>query len=239
MPRRIPAARLVSPAGHRPLGVALADLRDIKTQIAARPEPGFHQAFAELRDWQARHVAAYHADRAAAYNGQALLDFLTRRFYCEADWSELTGRPEKVATSIEHIVDRDRPLVIAIELQAAAEHLDAAMADALVAENTALTPYSYVRIVRRVGRREMRLQQMRWLEELIELVADHANNRAAHWAFKLARPPARALGLGHTYDLLAEGFTAMRTTRDLKTGVHAVIAAQRARLERLLDTELR
>ncbi len=224
--------------GPRPLGEALMALRDARTAITERRDPLFHQRLAELRHWQSDRVAAFHAERVAAYDGRALLEFLTRRFYRDADWSELIGRPERVARAVDRIVDRDRPLVIAIELQAAAESLDAAMTDALLAEDAAVNAHSYVRALRRVGRREARLQQILWLEELVELVADYADNRAGWWAFKLARAPARTFGLGRTYDLLADGFTAMRATRDLKAGTREVIAAQRARLERLIGAEL-
>lgn len=223
----------------RPLSDALAALSEARAQIAERRDPLFHQRLSDLRHWQSDRVAAFHAERVAAYDGHALLSFLTRRFYRDADWSELTGRPQKVARAVDRIVDRDRPLVIAIELQAAAESLDIAMTDALLAEGATLNPHSYVRALRRVGRREARLQQILWLEELVDLVADYADNRAAWWAFKLARAPARTFGLGQTYDLLAEGFAAMRATRDLKAGTHEVIAAQRARLERLIGAELK
>ncbi|MGN8157507.1 FFLEELY motif protein [Salinisphaera sp. RV14] len=225
-------------AAPRPLGEALAALRDARGAIAKRRDPLFHQRLAELRHWQSDRVAAFHAERVAAYDGDALLEFLTRRFYRDADWSELIGRPEKVARAVDRIVDRDRPLVITIELQAAAESLDTAMTDALLADNASLNPHSYVRALRRVGRRDDRLQQILWLEELVDLVADYADNRAAWWAFKLARAPARTFGLGRTYDLLAEGYAAMRATTDLKAGTREVIAAQRARLERLMGYEL-
>lgn len=222
----------------RSLSDALAALRDAREAIAARHDPLFHRQLAELRQWQSARVADFHAERVAAYDGETLLTFLTRRFYRDADWSELTGRPERVAQAVERIVDRDRPLVVAIELQATAENLDAAMADALLAEGATLNAHSYVRAIRRIGRRAARLQQVRWLEELVELVADYADSRTAWWAFKLARAPARAVGLAATYDLLAEGFAAMRATRDLKGGTHEVIAAQQARLERLIDDAL-
>lgn len=224
--------------GPRPLGEALVALRDARAAITERHDPLFHRRLAELRHWQSDRVAAFHAARVAAYDGHALLEFLTRRFYRDADWSELTGRPERVARAIDRIVDRDRPLVIAIELQAAAESLDTAMTDALLAEDAAVNAHSYVRALRRVGRREARLQQILWLEELVDLVADYADNRAAWWAFKLARAPARTFGLGRTYDLLADGFAAMRATRDLKAGTREVITAQRARLERMIGSEL-
>lgn len=224
--------------GARSLGEALAGLRDARMAILERRDPLFHRRLAELRHWQSERVAAFHTERVAAYNGHALLDFLTRRFYRDADWHELTGRPEKVARAVSRLVDRDRPLVITIELQAAAESLDTAMTDTLLAEGAALNPHSYVRAIRRVGRREARLQQMLWLEELAHLVADFADNRTAWWAFKFARTPARTFGLGQTYDLLAEGFAAMRTARNLKAGTHEVIAAQRARLERVIGDDL-
>ncbi|HET7315174.1 FFLEELY motif protein [Salinisphaera sp.] len=222
----------------RPLGDALAALGEARAIIAERRDPLFHQRLAELRYWQCAHVATFHGARVTPYDGAPLLRFLTQRFYRDADWSELTGRPEKVALAVDRIVDRDRPLVIAIELQAAAESLDIAMADALVAEHATLNPYSYIRAIRRVGRHEARLQQVLWLEELVELVAGYADSRTAWWAFKLARTPARTFGLAATYDLLAEGFAAMRAARDLKAGTHEVIAAQRARLERVIGADL-
>ncbi|WP_423822698.1 hypothetical protein V5738_01820 [Salinisphaera sp. SPP-AMP-43] len=222
----------------RTLGEALAALRDARATIAARHDPAFHRQLAELRDWQSQRVALFHADRADDYNGRALLRFLTERFYRDAEWAELTGRPEKMARAIERIVERDRPLVIAIELQVAAETLDIEMTDVLLADGTALNPHSYVRALRRVGRHDERAQQILWLEELVELLADYVDNRAAWWGFKLARAPARTLGLGETYDLLAEGFAAMRATHDLRRATHAVIVAQRARLERLLNADL-
>lgn len=219
----------------RPLDEALAALHDVRAEIAARNEPTFHARLAELRDWQTAHVAAYHTELATTYNADALLDFLTQRFYRDADWSELTGRPQKVARAINRIVEYDRPLVIAIELQAAAEKLDIAVVDALLAEGASINPFSYVRAFRRADRREIRLQQIRWLEELVTLITGYAESRAAWWTFRLARTPAHAVGLGKTYDLLAEGFTAMRAVHDLQTGAREAVTAQYALLDRLLE----
>ena len=221
-------------APDRSLAAALADLRVIKQQIAAHPAPGFTARFAELRAWQSERVAAFHAERATRHDGHDLLVFLTRRFYVEADWSELISRPERMAGAVEKIVAQDRPLVIAIELQAAAERLDMAMTEALLAESRPLSAYSYIRAFRRVDARDIRMQQMAWLEELLDWVAGYAENRATAWTFRLARKPAHTLGLGQTYDFLAEGFSALRAPPDLRAGVHDVIDAQRARLTRLL-----
>lgn len=223
---------------QRSLGEALTALSQLRTQAASRQEPLFHQRLAQLREWQSEHMAAFHAERAGRHDGGLLLDFLTRRFYRDADWSELTGRPEKVAVAVSRIIDHDRPLVITIELQVAAETLDMAMADAMLTDNAELNPFSYVRAIRRVGQPEARLQQILWLEELVELVGDYADSRAAWWAFRLARTPAHTLGLGKTYDLLADGFKAMRATRDLTAGTHEVITAQRHRLARLIGQPL-
>ena len=140
-------------AQGRSLATALADLRAIKQQIAAHPAPGFAARFAELRAWQSERVAAFHAERATRHDGHDLLVFLTRRFYVEADWSELISRPERMAGAVEKIVAQDRPLVIAIELQAAAERLDMAMTEALLAESRPLSAYSYIRAFRRVDAR--------------------------------------------------------------------------------------
>lgn len=218
----------------RRLAAALADLREIKQTIADHPHPDFAARFAELRAWQSEHVAHFHRERAVAHQGEDLLVFLTQRFYVEADWSELLAGPERMAGAVGRIVEQDRPLVIAIELQVAAERLDMAMTEALIARGSPLGAYSYVRALRAVDARETRAQQMAWLEELIDLVADYAHSRATYWAFKLARKPAHTLGLGTTYDLLAEGYSAMRMPPDLRGGVDIVLAAQRARLARLM-----
>lgn len=223
----------------RSLRDALIALRDARADIDARDDRLFQQRLGELRAWQSARVAQFHSERAAAYGGEALLDFLTRRFYLEGDWSELTGHPERVAATVGRLVSNDRPLVIAIELQAVADSLDADMALALLADpglasGQPITPYSYLRAIRRVARHKERRRQINWLEELITEVADYADSKTAWWAFKVAGPPAHTLGMGKTYDLLADGFAAMRACDDMETATRSVVDAQNARLERLL-----
>lgn len=215
---------------------ALLELRDTRTALAERDEAAFDRMLAALRVWQAEGVAALHADLADRYEGQRLLRFLTRSFYLEGDWTELTGRPDRIAGQVGRIINDDRPLVIAVRLQHAADTMDAELTDALLARNgeAPITPAAYVRAFRDVGRIEQREQQIAWINELVDLLGGYADNRAAYWAFKLAGSPAKALGLGHTYALLAEGFAAMRTTRDLEAATRTATARQRAILYRLL-----
>lgn len=223
----------------RSLLEALTALREARAAIDAHDDPAFQRRLKELRAWQSDRIARFHDQRAAAHGGEALLDFLTRRFYLEGDWSELTGHPERVANAVGRLIRNDRPLVIAIKLQAVADRLDANMTGALLADNRLapdqpLTPYAYLRAIRRVGRGHERRRQIGWLEELISEVAGYASSRTAWLAFKVAGPPAHTLGMGQTYDLLAEGFTAMRACKNMETATRAVVDAQNARLERLL-----
>jgi hypothetical protein len=134
---------------------ALTDLRAAQADIKARTDPTFHRRLMELRAWQSAHVAAFHAERAVACNGSDLLDFLTRRFYLEGDWSELTAQPVRIAAAVGRLVNNDRALVIAVDLQAVADSLDIDMAAALLADprlpaDWPLGAVSYVRATRRV-----------------------------------------------------------------------------------------
>lgn len=222
---------------NRTLGQALAALTQLRQELNHQHDAAFHNTLAQLRQWQTQRMAAFHAQRAADHNGQDLLDYLTRRFYQQADWSELTGRPEKMASAVGRIIEHDRPLVITIELQVAAEQLDIALVKALLARNRPLNAHSYVRTLRRVADPARLHQQISWLEELVELIGDYAYSRTAWWTFKLARTPAHTLGLGQTYELLADGFQAMRRTTHLKAGSRRVIAAQRRLVARLMQQD--
>lgn len=215
---------------------ALCELRDARAALARRGSPAFDARLDALRHWQAQRIAAWHRPLAVRHDGDALLHFLTRTFYLEADWSELTERPDKVAGRIGRIINDDRPLVIAVRLQHAADTLDAELAEALIerAPDAAITPAAYVRAFRQVGQIEVRERQIAWISELVDLLGGYAANRAAYWAFKLAASPAKAFGMGRTYALLAEGFAAMRATRDLEAATRAAVADQHRLLDRLL-----
>jgi len=215
---------------------ALRALGEQRAEIAAHATPGFGDRLGALRQWQAARIRAIHRATADLHDGEPLMDFLTRRFYLEADWSELTARPDKIAARIHRILSDDRPLVVSARLQHSADTLDARMTEALMAGNDggAITPAAYVRAFRQVGQIELRRQQIHWLEQLVELLAGYAHNRSAYWAFKLAGGPARAFGMGRTYRLLADGFAAMRVTRDLPGATKTAVADQQRLLQRLL-----
>lgn len=215
---------------------ALYALRDTRTAQRERATPAFDARLAELRQWQSQRIAAWHRPLARRHDGEALLDFLTCTFYLEADWSELTAQPDKVAARIGRIIADDRPLVIAVRLQQAADTLDAEVADALNARapDGPITPVSYVRAFQDVGQAELRAQQIDWINELVDLLGGYAANRTAYWAFKLAGSPAKALGMGHTYALLADGFAAMRNTRELEAATGEAVALQHRLLGRLM-----
>ncbi|MES1928903.1 hypothetical protein SADO_06602 [Salinisphaera dokdonensis CL-ES53] len=215
---------------------ALYQLRDARIALAERSSPDFNERLAALRQWQSQRIAAWHRPLAQRYKGDALLRFLTRSFYLEADWSELTDKPDKIAGRIGRIINDDRPLVIAVRLQHAADTLDADLADALIERSPAgpITAAAYVRAFRDVGQVAIREQQIAWINELVDLLGGYADNRAAYWAFKLAGSPAKAFGMGQTYALLAEGFAAMRETKDLEDATREAVAAQHRLLDRLV-----
>ena len=213
---------------------ALKALRDERMAVLEHPDPRFAGYLADLQRWQSEHVAAFHRARAKDHNGEALLDFLTRVFYLEADWSELIEQPERAARVITRIVTNDSALVVALRLQATADSLDRAVAEALLADGAKLDAYSYVRAFRRVGRVEERERQIRWIGMLVDLLGRYSRLRTANWVFKIAGRPARSLGVGQTHELLAQGFAAMRQTRDLEGATREAVAQQRRRLDRLL-----
>jgi hypothetical protein len=214
---------------------ALIELREAQDVLARRSTPAFDARLQAVREWQSTCTAELHKGLAQRYNGEQLLHFLTRSFYLEADWSELTADPAKIASRIGRIIEDDRPLVIAVRLQHTADTLDAELADALDARapQAPITPTRYVRAFRDVGQFDIREQQISWVRELVDLLGGFADNRAAYWAFKLAGSPAKALGMGHTYALLAEGFSAMRSTRDLESATREAVALQHRELDRL------
>ncbi|MES1924565.1 hypothetical protein [Salinisphaera sp. T31B1] len=217
------------------LAESLQALGKTRTAIADTATPAFDSRLVELRDWQAARIERLHRPTAERFAARDLLGFLTRRFYQQADWTELLARPERIAARTQRIITDDRPLVIAVRLQESADRLDARMATTLNehAGTAAITPLRYARAFGTVGEPTLRARQIRWVEELVDRLAGFAHNRTAYWAFKLAGGPARALGLARTYALLADGFAAMRTVDDLPGATSEALAVQRAVLARL------
>lgn len=218
---------------------ALCALRDTRIALSERATPAFEARLAALRQWQSQRIAAWHRPLARRHDGEALLEFLTQTFYLEADWSELTDRPDKVAARIGRIIADDRPLVVAVRLQHSADTLDAELAEALNARtlDAPITPASYVRAFRDVGQASARAQQIDWISELVDLLGGYAANRTAYWAFKLAGSPAKVLGMGQAYTLLAEGFAAMRNTQELDAATRDAVALQHRLLNRLMGEQ--
>lgn len=214
---------------------ALAELDAERAQCATAESPGLAEQLERVRRWQADHVAARHRHHAARHDGAALLRFLSRSFYLEADWSELTDDPKRTVARIGRIMSDLRPLIVAARLQASADRLDRALAGALLdgRRPVTITPAGYVRAFRRVGEVAERERQLAWVGELIERLAGFANNRAAWWAFKAARAPARGFGMGRTHALLAEGFAALRATRNPAEATRQAVDAQRDVVTRL------
>lgn len=216
---------------------SLRALAATRERIAAESDSALAAQLTAVRHWQSQKMAALHQPTANRYDGDALLAFLTQRFYLDADWSELTAHPERVAGRVHRIINDARPLVIAVQLQESADRLDAQMAQALITQygSAAISTHRYVHAFRAVGSPALRRQQIRWVEELVHLLSGYADNRTAYWAFKLASGPARALGMGRTYAILADGFAAMRATRDLDAATQAAVATQERILDRLLQ----
>ena len=214
---------------------ALTELRAERAQCETPERPGLAEQLERVRRWQADHVAARHRDHAARHDGAALLRFLSRSFYLEADWSELTDDPDRTVARVGRIMSDLRPLIVAARLQASADRLDRALAAALLdgRHPVTITPIGYVRAFRRVGEAAERERQLAWVGELIERLAGFADNRAAWWAFKAARAPARGFGMGQTHVLLAEGFAALRATRDPAEATREALDAQRVLVRRL------
>lgn len=208
----------------------VADLR-----ASAKVDPKAADARQRLRAWQSERLARTHADLLASERFGKAASFFLSDVYGATD---PTNRDEEVQravpTMIKLLTSGGVEMVAdAIELDALAEDLDAAMIAALGRRVTSLNAAAYGRAYRKVGRRADRQRQ-------IDLIRDlgHSLDQLAHRSFvamslTMMRQPAKLAGLGDLQSFLERGYAAFRAMGSADEFINLVITREQALLDSL------
>jgi hypothetical protein len=167
---------------------------------------------AQLREWQAARLSRTYADLLASPRYSEATAFFLSDIYGDKDISSLLAHLETVLPVMKRLLpDAALDTVAdAIELSALSEALDLAMVDALGPAAGHLTPTTYGRAYRTVGRWADRERQIELIGQLSRSLDRLTSNRMIGLTLGAMRRPARAAGLGELQSFLERGYGAFR-----------------------------
>ena len=169
------------------LAAFIAEARDLR--LAAAADPVIERRRANLRAWQAARLARTHADLLASERyGEAAAFFLSD-LYGPKDFGERDSELERILPLMTTIlpVSGLRTLLLAIEVDALSERLDAAMVGVLGARLDApdLSDNAYASAYREVGDRPGRETQIRLIGETGEALDAFAQKPFVRMTLKM------------------------------------------------------
>ena len=211
------------------LAAFIAEARDLR--LAAAADPVTERRRASLRAWQAARLARTHADLLASERfGEAAAFFLSD-LYGPKDFGERDAELERILPLMTTVlpVSGLATLLLAIEVDALSERLDAAMVGVLGAQldTPDMSEAAYGDAYREVGDRPGREAQIRLIGETGEALDAFAQKPFVRMALKMMHGPAKMAGLGELQAFLERGFDAFRTMRDASEFLDSVVSRER------------
>lgn len=172
------------------------------------------RARTHLREWQARRLAATHADLLDSTRyGRAASFFLTE-LYGPKECSARDAEIARILPMLRKALPTSalQALVMALELDALSESLDAAMVAALRATGRAdrIDGGAYAAAYRAVGQPAARERQIVLIRAIGEALESLAGKPLLASTLHLMRGPAHLAGLGELHDFLDHGLAAFR-----------------------------
>lgn len=193
-------------------------------------------ARARLRSWQAGRLAATHADSLADPRLAPAARFFLSDLYGPKDFSARDAEMERILPALARLLPLPglRTVVLAVELDAISEELDAAMVDALArAAKESIDAESYAAAYRRVGQPEKRARQIDLAAQIGEALDRLPKNALAHVTIRLLRKPAKAAGLSALHEFLERGIDAFRHMGDASEFLDRVTHRERSIMQQL------
>lgn len=204
---------------------------------AAAGDAATSRARTRLREWQARRLAATHADLLDSTRyGRAASFFLTE-LYGPKDCGARDAEIARLLPMLRKALPASalQALAMALELDALSESLDASMVAALRAAGRAdrIDGAAYAAAYRAVGQPPVRERQIVLIRAIGEALESLAGKPLLASTLHLMRGPAHLAGLGELHDFLDHGLAAFR-----HMGAAGEFLAHIETRERLLLTRL-
>ncbi len=206
----------------------LREARDYRAAAAADPLRSARRD--QLRTWQAARLADTHADLLASSRHGVAATFFLAELYGPKDLSERDAEVEKILPLMTSMlpVSGLRTLLLAVEVDAISERLDAAMVDMLGKRLDAegLSAEEYAAAYRKVGQRSLRELQIKLVGETGEALDALSRKTLVRGALKMMHGPAQMAGLGELHAFLQRGFDAFRSMRDANEFLEAIVGRE-------------
>lgn len=211
--------------------------RHLAKATALRAAAGADAARAEdrlrLRAWQAGRLAATYRDLMASDRYRDAARFFLSDLYGPKDFSARDREIERILPTMSATLPSAgiRTVALAIEMDALAEELDAALVAELRRAGAAgaIDEAAYAAAYRRAGHRAQRERQLALTATIGEALEALTRRPLVHAALRVMRTPARLAGLGELHAFLEHGYSAFRRMGDA-TEFLAIIADREGRI---------
>lgn len=188
-----------------------------------------------LRQWQAKRLAATHADLLADKRFHAAAAFFLQELYSTGDTTKRDADVARIIPTLAKYLPASGVDTVAdaIELDALSEDLDAAVAAALGKRIDAIDEAAYGAAYRAVGRRAERERQVDLIEHLGHALDKLTRRAFAGTALKLMRKPAAVAGLSELQAFLESGFNAFVALGGADEFLELIVGREREILKRV------
>lgn len=187
---------------------AVAEVNRLREQ--ATRDVQLRTAVMAVKAFQAARFRTTYADLLATARFQAAVQFFLAELYSDKDYSQRDAQFVRIAGPLERLFPESvvNTAVAMAELHAMTERLDAAMARALLANDSgaALDSARYVQAWKDVGHPEYREFQLATVLRVGQDLSQFTRKRGLRTLLRMMRPAARASGLGALQNFLEAGF---------------------------------
>lgn len=192
----------------------------------------------EMRQWQAQRLRSSFGRFIADPTSRPAAEFFLSDMYGDHDFSRRDADIARVIPIMRPLL----PMVLldavadAIALAALSHAFDLRMADALHASahpRQRLDATLYAQLYRQVGKPRLRAEQIRLIGSVGDGLIAALRIPGVHRMLRMARLPARALGLGELQNFLERGFSAFAKIPDARAFLDAIVSDELAVMERL------
>lgn len=183
-----------------------------------------------LREWQAARLARTHASLLASSRYARAAEFFLSDLYGATDFSARDADMVKVMPLMTSMLPLSglKTVLLAVEVDAISERLDAAMVAALGARlEKGIGDADYAEAYREVGCRPERQRQLDLIEATGEALDALARKPLVRATLKMMHGPAHMAGLGALHSFLERGFEAFHAMGRADEFLDSVVGRER------------
>ncbi|UAA37513.1 hypothetical protein KIH87_12400 [Paraneptunicella aestuarii] len=203
---------------------------DVQAQVT---QEGRLNKLIELKEWQCNRLLASHYNLWQVTRFQPAITFFIDELYGPKDFSQRDAEIAKVLPKMAKWLPDEalESLAVAIHLNSLSQDLDVAILDNLPDDN--LNAKNYAIAYRASNNQAARTQQIDYIEALGMDLAKVVKIPGISMILKMARAPAKALGVEELQRFLEDGFQAFKQLGKVEDFIIPIIAEERRIMEAL------